>query len=226
MKDLIIFGTGKIADVIYYYAAFECKRNVVAFTVDADFKMESTFHNLPVISYHEIEKHYPPDYYDMFIAIGFSDLNRDRQMKFDSAKQKGYHLTSIIADKVHLPKNIKLGENCFVMPPAIIHPYVEIGDNTFVWSGAMIGHHSKVGKHCWVTSSANIAGEVKIGDNCFLAMNTTISQNLNVGDACFLGANTLITKNLNSKSVIIEESSKLFRLNSDQFLRFGSFSNL
>ena len=31
MKDLLIFGNGKIADVIYYYAKNECNFNVVAF---------------------------------------------------------------------------------------------------------------------------------------------------------------------------------------------------
>lgn len=225
MKELIIFGTGKIADVIHYYATHECNRKVVAFTVDSEYIKTATYHNCPVIPFDEVVQKFPPEQFEMFVAVGFTDLNRPRQIKCKNAKEKGYKLTSIVSPNTNLPKTVSFGENCFIMPPAIIHPYVNIGDNTFVFSGAMIGHHSKIGDHCWITSSANIAGEVQVGDNCFLAMNATITHSLRIGNECFLGANALVTKNLNDKSVVIAESSKLFRLKSNEFLRFASFSN-
>ncbi|MCU0473979.1 MAG: acetyltransferase [Bacteroidales bacterium] len=226
MKDLIIFGNGKIADVVFYYAKNECNYNVVSFTVDRKFIGENRFHNLPVIPFEEIKDHYKPADYSIFIATGYQDLNRLREAKYLAAKELGYEIVSIVSPGSKIPSSVKHGENCFIMPPAIIHPAVEIGNNTFVWSGAMIGHHSRIGNNCWLTSCTNISGVVKVGNNCFFAVNSTVGHGVNIGNECFLGANTLVTKNLADKKVVIEESSKVFRLESEQFLRFSKFTDL
>lgn len=226
MKDLIIFGNGKIADVVFYYAKQECDFNVVAFTVDREFSNIKKFHDLPVIPFYEIKERYNPDKYSMFIAIGYQDLNRLRESKYLAAKKMGYELVSIVSPLSKLPSTVKYGENCFIMPPTLIHPEVIIGNNTFVWNGAMIGHHTIIGDNCWLTSCTNISGVVKTGNNCFFAVNSTVGHGVIIGDRCFLGANTLVTKNLPDHKVVIEESSKVFRLESDQFLRFSKFSDL
>src|ERR1035437_9218217 len=175
-KDLILFGTGKIAEVIYYYATEECGYNVVAFVIDEEHKKSDTFLGLPVLPFKEIEKKHAPKDFDMFVAIGYHDLNRLRELKCKEALSKGFNLISIISPKANLPKNIKTGYNCFIMPPAIIHPCVEIGNNVFVWNGAMLGHHSIVKDNCWLTSSCNISGNVSIGKNTFFAVNATVGH--------------------------------------------------
>jgi UDP-3-O-[3-hydroxymyristoyl] glucosamine N-acyltransferase len=96
----------------------------------------------------------------------------------------------------------------------------------FVWSGAMVGHHSSVGDNCWLTSCCNISGVVTIGKNCFLAVNSTIAHSVQVGDDCFIGANALVAKCTEDQEVYLAESSKPFRLNSQQFLRMSRFNNL
>jgi len=226
MKGLIIFGTGKIADVVYYYAKNECNINVVAFTVDKAYVNGNKFHNLPIVPFEEINRDYKPEKYSMFIAIGYHDLNRLREAKYLAVKKAGYEIVSIVSPESKLPSTVKYGENCFIMPPSIIHPEVTIGNNTFVWSGAMIGHHTTIGDNCWLTSCTNISGVVKVGKNCFFAVNSTVGHGVSIGENCFLGANTLVTKNLAENKVVIEESSKLFRLESSQFLRFSKFSDI
>jgi len=225
-KDLIIFGTGKIAEVVFYYATQECGLNVVAFTTDKQYITTDTFLELPVVPFEEVEVKYPNSKNDMFIAVGYHDLNKVREVKYNEALAKGYELVSIISPKTDIPKNVKFGKNCFIMPPAIIHPCVSIGNNVFIWNGAMVGHHSVLQDHCWLTSCCNISGNVTIGKNTFIAVNATIGHNVIVGEKCFLGANTLVTKNIDDKGVLVQESTKLFRINSEQFLRISNFSSI
>jgi sugar O-acyltransferase (sialic acid O-acetyltransferase NeuD family) len=225
-KDLVIFGAGKIAEVVYYYAKEECGFNVAAFTADAKYISEKTFAGLPVVPFEEIAAHYPPEKFDLFIAVGYHDLNKVREQKYQQALELGYTLVNIVSPLANVPKNVKLGKNCFIMPPAFIHPHVSIGNNTFVWNGAIVGHHSTVEDHCWITSGCSIAGGVTIGRNSFLAINATVGHSVTVGPECFIGANALVTKNLEEKKVVIAESSKPIRLNSDQFLRLSKFSSL
>jgi len=225
-KKLLIFGTGKIAEVVYYYASVECGFDVAAFCVDKQYIKGESFHHFPVVAFEEIENTYPPDKYDMFVAIGYHDLNKLREDKCKDAKDKGYNLVSIVSPKTELPSNVTYGWNCFIMPPSIIHPFVKIGNNVFIWSGAMVAHHSVIEDHCWLTSCCNISGNVQLGANTFAAVNATIGHSVKVGRNCFLGANTLITRELEEGKVVIEESSKPIRLNSQQFLRMSGFSSL
>ena len=225
-KDLIIFGTGKIAEVVYYYAKEECNFNVVAFTVDSAYAVGDTFCNLPIVPFENINQNYPSDKFNMFVAVGYQDLNRLREKKCNEVLAKGYSLISIISPLANVPKNVKTGYNCFIMSPAIIHPCVEIGNDVFVWAGAMIGHHSKIANHVWFTSCANIGGNVTVGSNCFFAMNATVGHSVTLGKECFIGANALVTKNMEDKKVVIAESQKPIKLDSEQFLRLSKFSSI
>lgn len=226
MKPLIIFGIGKIAEVVHYVATLECEYEVVGFCVDAQYCSVTEFLGKPVVDFAIVQTKYQPQFYDMFIAVGYHDMNELRQEKCKEAIDKGYTLVSIISPLSNLPKNTTIGQNCFIMNPCIIHPCVTLGNNVFVWSGALIGHHSIIGDNCWLTSNSNVGGNVVLGTNNFLALNTTISNSIIIGNSCFLGANTLITKNLNSESVLIVESSKPIKLNSKQFLKISRFSSL
>jgi len=225
-KKLILFGTGKITEVVHYYATQECGYEIAAFTVDEKFKTADTFLDKPVIPFEKIEKDFPPAQYDMFIAIGYHDLNKLRADKCSQAISKGCNLVSIVSPNANLPKNVKHGNNCFIMPPSLIHPCVELGNNVFVCSGTLIGHHSKIENNCWFTSNSNIGGNNIIGENSFFAINSTTGHSVKIGKNCFLGANTLVTKELLEGQVVIAESSKPIKLNSAQFLRFSNFSSL
>ncbi len=224
MKPVIIFGLGNIAEVIHYYITNDTDMSVAAFCVDKEFIKSDEFLGSKVVSFEEIQNQFPPSDYDMFVALGYHQLNIVRKNKVQEAKTKGYKLVSVISNKSGIPDNLEIGENCFIMNNVCVHPRVKIGNNVFIWSGVVIGHHSEIGDNCWFTSGANVAGCVKIGNNCFLAINATVGDNVSIGNDCFLGANTLVTKNLNDEQVVIQESTKVFRLNSKQFLKiFKSF---
>lgn len=225
-KPLVVFGTGKIADVVFYYATQECGFHVEAFVVDAPFVGNGEWKGRPVIPLEELKTKYPPQEFDAFVAIGYHQLNQLRAQKCNELLDLGYQLISIVSPLANVTRDLSHGSNCFIMPPCEIHPCVKLGNNVFVWGGAMIAHHCEIGDNCWITSSAQIGGASIIGENTFLALNSTVSHGIKVGRSCFLGANTLVTKDLLDLQVVISESSKPIKLNSTQFLKFSSFSNL
>lgn len=225
-QDIIIFGTGKIAEVIAWYAQEHCGFNILAFMVDEAYKTSDTFMGKKVIAVTEAKKQFDPTKVKAFVAVGYHDLNKLRAAKCAEVKTLGYELVSVVSPKADLPSNVSYGENCFIMPPSIIHPHVKLGNNVFVWNGAMIGHHSVVHDHCWFTSCCNISGNVEVGENAFFAVNATVGHSVKIGARCFLGANTLVTKNLEDDRVVIAESDKPLKVTSEQFLKFSKFSTL
>ncbi|PYJ09984.1 MAG: transferase [Verrucomicrobia bacterium] len=226
MKQIVLFGTGKIAEVLLYFLRNESDYEVVACTVHRTFLPGDTWQSLPVVAFDEVERLYPPATHAMFVALGYQELNALRARTCAEAKEKGYALVSYVHPQSGLPADCEYGENCFIMNNVLVHPRVRLGNNVFVWSGAMIGHHSTIGDHCWLTSCANISGVVTVGKSCFFAVNATVGHNVVMGDECFVGANALVTKCAENRQVFLFESTKPFRLDSHQFLRMSKFADL
>ncbi|MBT9501942.1 MAG: acetyltransferase [Burkholderiaceae bacterium] len=226
MKPLILFGCGKIAEVVLYFLRDHSERRVVACCADRPFLPEEPWNGLPTVAFDEVEARYPPQTHDMFVALGYQSMNALRQMRCEQARQLGYQLASYVHPQSGLPNDCAYGDNCFFMNQVLVHPRVVIGSNVFVWSGAMIGHHSRIGNNCWLTSGASIAGGVEVGDNVFFAIGSTVCNSLSIGRNCFIGANALVSRNTQEGEVLLAESSKPIRLNSQQFLRMSRFNDL
>jgi len=224
-KPLVIFGAGKIGEVVLHCWRQQPDREVAAVAVDAAFRNSDSWKGLPLVSFEEIQSTHPPEDFDLFVALGYQDLNDFRARKMDEARAKGYHLPSCLPGTAE-EGGYATGENCFVMPGAMVHPCARLGDGVFVWSGAIVGHHSEIGDCTWITSGANVAGNVNLGANCFLAINSTVVDGITLGERCFIGANALVTKPAEPGSVFIEKSTDRFRLDIDQFLKLTRFQSL
>lgn len=223
MKSVVLFGLGRIAEVVHYYMTQAGDFTVVGFTCDREFLDGDNFGGTPVVPFDEVEKRFPPDLFGMFVAIGYQRLNALRTERLAEAREKGYEIASFVHPSSGLPNDTTYGENCFVMNNVCVQPRVTLGENVFLFSGALVGHHTTIGDNCWITSSANIAGAVTVGRNCFFAINATVANNVRIGDNCFIGANALVTKDLRSGQVVIEKPSEILRVNSEQFLRLSRF---
>ena len=217
-NKLIIFGTGKTADVLYYFFSNHSKYNVIAFTVDKEYINSEEYNGLPIVPFEEVESLYDSQTHSMFVAIGYSRLNELRADKLIQSKDKGYKIISYIHPNSGVPSDLTYGENCFIMNDVHIHPHVNIGNNVFIWSGTIICHHSFIGDNCWFTSGVNIAGNVIIGRNCFFAINSTVTNDVKIGNKCLIGASALINKDTKDGSVMIEKSTSKYILDSDSFL--------
>lgn len=223
MKPVILFGAGRVAEVVHYYFEYESRFEVAGVTCDRDLIREPAFQGHRIVPFDEVDRHFPPSDFRLFVAIGYQHMNDVRAERVAQAREKGYELVSFVHEQAHFPENAELGENCFIMNHALIQPHVRLGHNVIVWSGALIGHHTTIGDHCWVTSMAAICGDVTVGRNCFFAANATAGNGIRIGDRCFLGANSLVTKDLPEFSVVVEEVSARMPVTSDQFIRMSAF---
>jgi len=218
MSKIIIFGTGQVAEIAYHYLTNDSPHEIVAFTADSKFIKDKSFFGLPLVPFETIEKTFPPEKFQMFVAMGYKDLNRIRAKKYNEAKEKKYKLISYVSSKSGIIGSLEIGDNCFILENQSIQPYAKIGNDVFIWNGVLVGHHSSIGDHCWLTSEAGIGGDTVIGPYCFVGMNATIGHMITVGKESFIGANTLVTKNAKEKSVYITKDTEPYLLNSDKFL--------
>ena len=222
MKKIIIFGTGKIAEVVFQYFSRDPEIHVVALTVDEAYLKPVAWTSLPLVPFEKIEESFSPDDYELFVAVGYQDLNRLRAERCKRAKSKGYTLFSYVDRSIGVPEDFQWGENCLVLGPQNIQPRVKIGHNVFVWSGVTLGHHSYIEDDVWITSGAQIAGNVAIGAGSFIGINATVVDSIRIGKNSLLGAAVLVTQSLPDESVVIERGTEISRLTSTQFLKLSA----
>lgn len=223
MRKLVQFGIGKIGQVVSHHFSTDSDYQLAAYAVDPAFvPADGQFGDLPVVGFDEVERRFPPSQHDMFIAVGYQQLNRLRAARYDEARRKGYRLATYISSQNKHVLREQVGENCFVMSGEPLQPHARIGDNCFVWTNALIGHHSIVGDHGWITSGVVIGGNCRMGDYCFLGLGATIGHEVNVGSHCLIGAGALIAKDAPDHSVYIEAETPRYRLTSEQFLKMNT----
>ncbi len=217
---VIIFGNGPSAEVMAKIIMNIKSFEFIGFTVDKKYIGKKKIFGYPVYNFENVLKKFSNKKFQIFISVGYSDMNSLREKIYKRIKKYGYKCPNIIHPSTNLPKDLKLGDNNFIMNDVHIHPIVKIGNNNFIWSGAIISHHVEVGNNCWFTSGSSVAGKTIIGNNCFFGINSTIVNNVFIGNNCFIGARALVSKNLKNKSVVISPADTKHKLNSKQFTIF------
>lgn len=192
MKDVVIFGLGDFARVAQVYLDADSPYSVAGFTANGEHVESDEFRGLPLVAFEELEQRFPPEKYAMFVAIGFSRVNKGRAGVYEECKQRGYELVSYVNSKAIQWGEVEIGDNCFVFEANVIQPFVRIGNDVVLWSGNHIGHDVTIGDHCFIASHAVLSGNVEIGPYCFVGVNATFRDGVKVAPECIIGAGAVI----------------------------------
>lgn len=208
-KKLIIFGNRIYAEIAWEYFSEDSDYEVVAFTVDKEYVKSPKFCGLPVVAFEDIELIYPPDKYDMHIAVVYSDMNRLREKKYLEAKQKKYTLANYVSSHAFVRKNVKLGDNCFIFENNTVQSSVTIGNGVILWSGNHIAHHTFIGDYSFITSHVVLAGFCKIGTHCFVGGNACMRDQIKIGNYCWIGHGAVLNNDVPDYSMVRAEGSRV-----------------
>ena len=217
-RKLVIFGTTASGKIAHYYFSNDSEYEVVAFTVDSEFMDGSDYNGLPVFPFEELVSSHPPNEFHLFVAMGYTRMNRQREQKYTQAKSVGYTLATYVSSKCNFLSNNPPGENCLILEDNTIQPFVEIGDNVVLWSGNHVGHDVVIGNHVFVSSHVVISGNTKIGDYCFLGVNSTIRDSIEIGESTLVGAGASIMSSTEPESVWLPPKSTRIGKRSSELL--------
>jgi sugar O-acyltransferase (sialic acid O-acetyltransferase NeuD family) len=216
MAKLIIFGIGDVARLAHYYFKRDSEHEVQAFAVDEKYRQSDSFLDLPLVSFETVIEQYPPRNHKMFVALGYSGMNKARATKYYEAKSKGYELVSYISSRCSFLTDYPVGDNCFVLEDNTVQPFVRIGNNVTMWSGNHIGHDVVIEDHCFLASHIVVSGYVHIGPSCFLGVNATLRNAITIAPETLIGAGAIIMKDTVEKGVYLPQRAELFKKKSDE----------
>ncbi|NNM99028.1 MAG: acetyltransferase [Candidatus Eremiobacteraeota bacterium] len=222
MAKIIVFGTGKVADVLYHHVVAAKHHDIVAFTTDVEhLPAAGTFHDRPVVPFDRVVESFPPDAFQMLVAIGYHGLNGLRARRYAEAKAKGYTMASYVSDRACVGDWLVAGDNCIILDGATVEPGVRLGNNVVLWSNVLIGHHTTIADHVWIAANSTFGGSAFLGERSFVGLGVTVGHEVEIGEQSFLGSGAIVTKCADAKSVFIEKNTDLFRLNSDMYMKIS-----
>lgn len=200
MKPLVLFGSGELAELAYFYFSRLARRRIDAFCLDAQYLAKDRLLGLPVVPFHEVPARYSPQTHELFIAIGSSQVNKVRRDKFLEAKALGYQLATCISPHAVVHTD-DVGENCLIMDHNNIHPYTRVGNNIIFSNDNHVGHHTVLEDHCFLTSNVVIGGGARIGEGSFLGINAAIRDHISIGTYNVIGAGCVMLKDSKDNEV-------------------------
>jgi len=200
-RKLLIFGAGDFARVSCFYLTHDSPYDVAAFTVHDHVIQSGELLGLPVVPWERVQESHPPSDYDMFVAIGYSKVNKNRTAMFEEASAAGYEMITYVCSKATTWPDMTVGRGSFIFENNVIQPFVTIGANAVLWSGNHIGHDSKIGNNVFITSHVVISGNCVVGDNTFIGVNATVRDGITIGADCVVGAGTVLLRDAPAGSV-------------------------
>ncbi len=212
-KKLIIFGAGTLGHLAYEYFQHDSEYEISCFTTESKYiEAGQIFCGSPVFAFENIQKTHPPEEYEMYIALGWYKLNRNRTHFYNLAKEKGYKLATYISSSASIWHNVEIGDNCMIMENCVLHPFSKIGNNVTLWSCCCIQHYSYIRDNCSLVARCVIAGNSEIGENSFLGVNVSVGDNLRIAPDNFIAMGSVIRKSTQPNSIYEGNPAKRNRL--------------
>ncbi len=187
MKNIVILGNNDFGRLLKYYIGIDDKREVVAFTVNRDYIKEDQFCDLPVVPFEDIENVYPPEQYEIMLAIGNSKMNDVRKKMYFECKEKGYTIASYIHSSCSIHTE-DIGEGNILLENCLLYPYSKLGNGNLLWDHVLISHDCVVGDFNTFSSYADLCGYVKIGNNGYFGKHCILNDFMEIADYTLIGA--------------------------------------
>ena len=153
-RPVVIFGTGELAQLAHFYFTHDSTRQVAGFAVDAQYIDTQEYLGLPLVPSESLEASFSPEVFDLFVAIGYKDLNRFRAEHCVALMARGYRLASYISSRASIWPGLMIGDNCMIMEGNVIQPFTKIGHGVIMFCNNIISHHAEVGDYCFIGSEA------------------------------------------------------------------------
>jgi len=201
MKSIII-GTTDLANQLYFKIKKYTTINVVAFSVNKDYIQCNSFLGLPVVELETLEQCYPPAEYNIYIAIGYTQMNQTRQKIYENLKPKGYEFPNFIYPTA-ITDYETIGEANIILANTMLDCFVRIGNGNIVCQYSTIGHNSVIGDFNFFAPYVCIGGHSQIGNLSFFGTHAIVKSGVRVGNKTMLGASVYLNKNCVENSVIV-----------------------
>lgn len=204
MKKVVVFGAGRVSQLVAHYINTRSQDRVVAFCVDRAFLKNEQVFGLPVVAFEEVQKEYPCRDHEMLVVVTFQGISnqwllRDKSLE---ARQKGYRLFTYVDPTAQIDPTVTMGENAVICPGVTIEPFAKLGTGVIIRTGVYVGHDCEVGDYCFLAPRASICGFAKIKPHVFVGTNASVRDRVTIGEGSVIGAGVAVLRDVGPQMIL------------------------
>ena len=114
------------------------------------------------------------------VTIGQIKSNNLRVKLFNTLKNIGYKLPTIISPLAYVSKHSAIEEGTIIMHQVLINADVKIGKNCIINTKALVEHDAIIEDNCHISTASVINGGVTVKQNSFIGSNSTTKEYIEV----------------------------------------------
>lgn len=211
-KKNLIMGATSFARVLRYQ--MESSGSAVeGYCMTKDFKQRKgleVFDERPIFAFEDLDQLFGENRFQVYLAIGYSGMNKGREMLFGACQERGNEIGSFIHPSVHVD-TVQLGRGNIVLEGSKLGLFSTIGDGNIIW-GAATAHDGKIGNFNYLTGCV-LGGESTIGDRCFVGMQAVTRDKSSIGNCCLIGMGVVLNKNIPDNTVVMPPKQRIIHAN-------------
>ena len=214
MKNLIIFGSGDLAKIVFYEVIQKKDFKLLGF-INESKKENSIVIQYKGQKYNTLNLDKINGEVNGIIAI--SDNHRRRECyKKTIKKNKKIKWAKIISENSFIGKETSVGKGSIILQNSVINHGSKIGDHCIINTSNSIDHDNIFHDFSSTGPGVITAGGVKVGKLSFLGIGAKVKQYINLGQNVIVGGNSFVNKDCKPNNVYYGNPIKLIRKNSNK----------
>jgi sugar O-acyltransferase (sialic acid O-acetyltransferase NeuD family) len=201
MKNIIIFGTGSYAKLLFYELILTKKYKILGF-VDERQKQNTVFIKYKNFSYKtiQIDDKFKNKNISGIIAIGDNYL-RYQISKLYSTKLKKINWITYISNKAIVSKLSVVGKGTVILSNAVITAGTKIGIHCLINTSCSIDHDNYFHDFSSTGPGVTTAGKVEVKKFSFLGTGSTVAHKVIINENIVVGGHAYVNKDCKKNSV-------------------------
>lgn len=186
---------------------------VTGYCMSEDYKKRKglkEFDGHPVYEFESLNEVFGERGFQVYLAIGYSGMNKGREEFFCTCEQRGYEIGSFIHPSV-CTDTVQIGRGNIVLSGSKLGLFSKIGDGNIIW-GAATAHDGEIGNFNYLTGCI-IGGETTIGDYCFIGMQAVTRDKIRIGNDCLIGMGVVLNKSIPDNTVVMPPKQRFIHAN-------------
>jgi sugar O-acyltransferase (sialic acid O-acetyltransferase NeuD family) len=220
--DIVIFGSGDHAKVIFSEIINYNKYNIIGF-------VDEIKKNKDLIIKHKNKKYYTlgkisenikKNNLRGIIGVGSNFVRKKIYKKIISINKK-FKFEKIISKNSIINKNVFIKEGTFIGPGVVINQGTNIGKHCIINTSSSIDHDNIFEDFSSTAPGVITGGNVVVRENSNIGIGSIIKHQVEIKKNTVIGGNSFVTKNCDSNFLYFGSPSKKIRKisNSEEYLK-------